>query len=144
MIYIAHRGNIDGVNPKDENHPEYLLNALSSGYHVECDVRTHNGKLYLGHDEPKYPCNIAFLQGWGIWVHCKDVESLRTLITIPQVHCFFHERDPFTLTNKGYIWCYPRNFIEDGILVHPELLPLDLDLNKAGGICSDNIKKWIA
>jgi len=142
MIYIAHRGNVSGSDRTCENSPDYLRSALYKGYHVECDIRTYNGKLYLGHDEPKYPCEMELLQSWGVWIHCKDVESLRTMTQTNHVNYFFHEKDPFTITSMRYIWCYPCNFVEDGILVHPELLPIDLDISKAIGLCSDNVERW--
>ena len=28
MIFISHRGNIDGINAKNENKPSYIFNAL--------------------------------------------------------------------------------------------------------------------
>ena len=39
MIYIAHRGNIRGPNPERENSPDYIDEAIQSGYYVEVDVR---------------------------------------------------------------------------------------------------------
>ena len=38
MKLIAHRGNIDGAKPLDENNPEYIDTAISKGYDVEVDV----------------------------------------------------------------------------------------------------------
>ena len=28
MLYISHRGNLDGINPELENNPKYISNAL--------------------------------------------------------------------------------------------------------------------
>ena len=44
MILISHRGNLTGPNPKKENHPDYILNALREGYEVEIDVWFENDK----------------------------------------------------------------------------------------------------
>jgi hypothetical protein len=30
MILISHRGNLNGKQPNNENHPDYILRALSS------------------------------------------------------------------------------------------------------------------
>ena len=38
MLYISHRGNLEGVNPKDENRPDYVINALNNNFHVEVDT----------------------------------------------------------------------------------------------------------
>ena len=27
---------------------------------------------------------------------------------INNIHCFWHEEDLVTITNKGWIWCHPR------------------------------------
>ena len=32
MIYISHRGNIDGKIPSMENHPSYIDKAIALGY----------------------------------------------------------------------------------------------------------------
>ena len=48
MILISHRGNLFGKKTKQENHPEYILDALSNGYNVEIDVWFKNKKFYLG------------------------------------------------------------------------------------------------
>jgi hypothetical protein len=53
MIYISHRGNVDGKKPHLENKPEYIDEAISLGYDVEIDVWCIDGGLMLGHDEPK-------------------------------------------------------------------------------------------
>ena len=50
---ISHRGNMKGKNPDRENHPDYIMEALNKGYHVEVDVHYKDGDLYLGHNEPK-------------------------------------------------------------------------------------------
>ena len=44
MILIAHRGNINGPNPIEENKPEYLLSTIEKGYHVELDLWYINNK----------------------------------------------------------------------------------------------------
>jgi hypothetical protein len=142
--YISHRGNISGREPEKENSPDYLQEALSRGYHVECDVRFVKGEnsLYLGHDKPQYPVPIDFFTQGGIWAHCKDVDSLRILHRERFANCFYHDKDAFTITSQGYIWCYPGNYVHDGIVVMPEYLPKDMDFSAATGVCSDFIHEW--
>lgn len=47
-IFIAHRGNTTGPDPKRENSPDYILEALGEGYDVEIDLRVYNGECWLG------------------------------------------------------------------------------------------------
>ena len=60
MIKIAHRGNFNGANYEMENNPEYLLEAINKGFHIEADI-WFNNKFYLGHDEPKYLIDLSFI-----------------------------------------------------------------------------------
>ena len=59
MIYIAHRGNINGKQLDLENSPKYINRAIELGYHVEVDVWYNDG-FFLGHDNPKYKINIRY------------------------------------------------------------------------------------
>ena len=46
MIYISHRGNLDGKSEKDENNPEYVMNAVKKGFDVEIDVWFKEGNFF--------------------------------------------------------------------------------------------------
>ena len=48
MILISHRGNLNNIDPENENNPDYVNNALDQGFNVEIDVRVFKNKLYLG------------------------------------------------------------------------------------------------
>ena len=54
MIYISHRGNINGPNKKLENNPNYITDAINKGFDVEIDVNYKNSNFYLGHDKAQY------------------------------------------------------------------------------------------
>jgi hypothetical protein len=47
MIYISHRGNIDGKKPHLENNPTYIDEAIDLGYDVEIDLWFIDGRVYL-------------------------------------------------------------------------------------------------
>ena len=144
MILIAHRGNIHGPNPAQENHPDYIMDAVAKGFDVELDVRYLCGRLYLGHDEPQYEISAEFLENKAFWCHAKDIRTLSYLATeISDIHYFFHNTDDCTLTSRGYIWTYPGKQIlcSKSIAVIPELIP-KYDIDKAGGICSDYMT-WV-
>ena len=88
MFFISHRGNINGINTKYENHPNFIMSALKMGYHVEVDVRIKNNKFFLGHDEPIYDVNSKFLANRKIWCHAKSSDALFALkkITLSSMH----------------------------------------------------------
>ena len=158
MIFISHRGNIDEINPERENSPDYILQAIAAGYDVEIDVREINGKLFLGHDEPQYEISlnheIFTKHKEKLWIHCKNIPVLHTLIKYPNYNVFFHDSDECTLTSRGHIWTYPgkslgkADILNKSICVLPELS--DYKEFNCCGICSDKIsfyknkmlKKW--
>lgn len=150
MKLIAHRGNIDGPNPIQENNPEYIDFTLEIGYDVEVDLRCENHKFYLGHDKSQYQVPMTWLvkRKDNIWIHCKDFKSLDVLSNSPvDFNYFWHQEDDFTLTSKNYIWTYPgKEYISKSIIVMPEWkIPVDtiskISHQECFGICSDYVKK---
>ena len=152
MKLIAHRGNIDGPNPLEENRPEYIEAAIAEGYDVEIDIRYDalNKKLYLGHDEPQYPITWFWIGKYidNLWVHCKNIEALYEFTHgTSGFNYFWHQEDDFTLTSKNYIWTYPgKSYTPKSIIVMPELkmsveVFTDLNTFNCYGICSDFVHK---
>lgn len=139
MKLIAHRGNLTGAQPSHENHPDYINEAIVNGFDAEIDVWIKKG-LYLGHDEPQYKCSISFLltHAAKLWIHCKNLRALETLIDIPDLNIFWHQEDNFTLTSKGFIWTYPHQAIGPR-----SVLVVDNALAYAGaspyGLCADTL-----
>ena len=143
MIYISHRGNIDGKKPHLENQPDYIDEAITLGYDVEIDVWSIDGVLFLGHDEPQYEISDKWLEKRydNIWVHCKNIEALELFNALCSYHYFWHEEDTLTLTSKGVVWAYPgKQPIKGSIAVMPERSNDDVSI--CIGICSDVIKKY--
>lgn len=141
---IAHRGNLNGVNHKWENHPDYLLEAVKEGYDIEVDVwlddshqfEPYNG-LYLGHDYPTHKVCVEFLQENYVWAHAKNYRALQFLLE-QNVHCFWHQEDDHTLTSKGYIWTYPgKPVTRNSVIVKLDNGSYDLYKDKCSGYCSD-------
>lgn len=142
MIKISHRGNIYGTNPQRENSLSYINEALAAGFHVEADFWKVGDRLYLGHDFPKYELmgkDFAFLIcNERIFLHCKNLQGLHYLLQNQlNVFCdfFAHDKDPWALTNCGFIWTnYGQPVTKNSIIV---------DLENKGdyncfGVCSDN------
>jgi hypothetical protein len=141
---ISHRGNTTGPNPKKENHPNYIEEALRRGYDVEVDV-WYTDKLMFGHDFPQYEVDeYLFFITWRnkLWVHCKNFEAINYLKKQHSlVNYFWHETDTITLTSENYLWAYPGNQpIKNSIAVMPELY--NDDLSQCVGICSDYIQNY--
>ncbi len=146
MRFIAHRGNTVGPNESLENNPDYVVNALKSGFDAEVDLRFRLEKMYLGHDEPQYEINKEwlFLHSSSLWVHCKDSASLDFCIN-NGIHCFFHDIDAYTITSKGFVWAYPGVDIASNlcISVMPERKEglAGLQFKKYYGTCSDYVRE---
>ena len=124
MIYIAHRGNLNGPNPNDENKPDYIINAIRKGFYVETDLWIIYDELFLGHDCPQYKIDIEFLLNVKdfLFCHCKNIEALHFIIkNYPEIECFFHVNDECVLTSKQHIWNYPGSLLTNmSICVMPE------------------------
>lgn len=136
MRIIAHRGNINGPNPEDENKPEYLVNTIELGFDVEADIWLENEQLFLGHDKPQYRIELNFLQKYSekLLLHAKNREALEFLVE-NSFHVFWHEHDRYTITSKGIIFALP-DMQTTGIYVMPEWNNTHIDKN-AYGVCTD-------
>ena len=138
MIFISHRGNMTGINPKRENEPLYIVEALEKGFDVEIDVWYKKGQFYLGHDEPQYKVKREFLQNRKLWCHTKNIDAFYHMVDDEKIHCFSHDKDEVALTSKGYFWSLSNTKMTDKSI---SVMPSDyLDLPKnIAGVCSDNI-----
>jgi hypothetical protein len=147
MKLIAHRGNIDGPKPLEENRPEYIEEAIKQGFDVEIDIRydRFGDRIYLGHDEPQYTVNWFWLSHYreNLWIHCKNIEALYQFsYGTSGFNYFWHQEDDFTLTSKNYIWTYPgKTYTSKSIIVMPETVP-EFDFSKlivydCFGVCTD-------
>ena len=140
MIFISHRGNINGINKKYENNPTYIQLAINKGYNVEIDVWYKNA-FFLGHDRPQFKVSQKFLENKKFWCHAKNLEALEKLQKLKTKY-FWHQEDDYTLTSNGYIWTYPgKKLSEKSICVLPELNKKKL-LKSISGICSDFIERY--
>jgi hypothetical protein len=144
MKLISHRGNLKYADPKKENNPVYIQNALQTVPMCEIDVWVLNNKFYLGHDSPEYPIHSNWLitRSKKLLCHAKNIAALHMMNNM-DLHCFWHEEDKYTLSSKGIIICYPGLAPTFGsIIMRPEeVYPSDTWENY-WGICSDYILEW--
>jgi len=133
-VLIAHRGNVAGPNPSQENRPDYVAEVLNAGYHAEVDV-WFLGRFMLGHDEPQYPVDLQWLRNNPLWLHCKNMPALMVLRR-SGANCFWHAGDRFTLTSNGTIWGFePAG--PGSIVVDAQLTTLPINCL---GVCSDYVQ----
>lgn len=146
MIKIAHRGNYAGKDAKWENHPSYIGRALREGYDVEVDLWvTDQDDYYLGHDGPQYFISDNFLWEYAdqLWIHTKNLRAFRTLGRMNAYNVFWHDKDDFTFTSRGFKWANAGIITHDGIMVMPEYVPGTIEKITSGevkplGVCSDD------
>ena len=141
MRKISHRGNLFGPNPKKENDPSYIVDALQKGFDVEIDVWYHDsGDFYLGHDYAKHKIETNFLKNEKLWCHAKNFSALRAMLE-NNLQCFWHQKDDYTLTSNNFIWTYPKKKICNKSIIVCGTLEESIDFNKsdAYGICSDYV-----
>lgn len=145
MIYIAHRGNINGKNTETENSINQILECLKLDLNIEIDLWYTTNGFMLGHDEPMYSVSEEFLYKYSnkLWCHAKNSEAMFRLKK-NNFHCFWHETDKYTITSRGLIWAYPGSIIDSQtICVMPETVEdKDIEIGIAHGICSDNIEYY--
>jgi len=148
MLLIAHRGNTHTKRPNMENSPEYVLEALESGYDCEVDVWLVNNRWCLGHDGPVHSVPLQFLQMPGIWCDCKNLEALAEL----QYHrdtvvSVWNDLDKYPLTSNGYIWTHtdvavPENLTMKSVAIMPEQHDwkcYETAYKLCAGVCSDTV-----
>lgn len=143
MIYISHRGNLTGSKPETENTKKQIITSLNLGFDVEIDLWYINKQLFLGHDNPCEKINIDFLLYYQnfLWCHAKNLEALVFLLH-KKIHCFWHDKDYYTLTSNGIIWSYSGKEVNNKtVCVLPELHKTYNihNLKNSYAICSDNI-----
>ena len=144
MLLISHRGNTNGVDPSQENDPNYIDKALER-YHVEIDVRLCRGQLLLGHDVGQYLVDKQWLveRADKLLVHCKDYASLSEL-TDTSLRTFYHSKEPYVaIRNTPLVWCHNLACADPNSIV-PLLTEADISLYpylKVAGVCSDYISQ---
>ena len=143
MIYISHRGNLNGPKPELENRPDYVEQAIANGFDVEIDLWVNESGIFLGHDTPQYSVPKEWLidRNSQIWIHCKNKEALSFAMQY-DLHCFFHDTDDYTITSRGHVWAYPgkKSTSTKCIKVLPELSWWEMNAGwrtQFVGVCSD-------
>ncbi len=145
MKIIAHRANINGPDLKTENSISSIRFCINSGFDVEIDIWRIEKNLYLGHDGPMNLIReeTLFEIKEKSWIHCKNIEAMSFFQRNDRgFNYFWHEKDSYTLTSKGFIWTFPGKELYPGsICVMPEMKNTDqifnLKRDVIAGVCTD-------
>lgn len=146
MVIIAHRGNLNGPDPKTENNPKQIDRVYSEyGFHSEIDLWVIRDQLWLGHDGPQYQIDKEWLRvrNFILWIHCKNIEALAMMNKwgFEMFNYFWHQEDDYTLTSEGFIWAYPGKHVNikcPAIAVMPEGTGITFGkLQNFEGVCTD-------
>jgi hypothetical protein len=146
MIYISHRGNLDGIIPERENSLDYIQEAIDAGYDVEIDLRMKNEQPHLGHDYAQYPVTEEWLwqRSERLWIHVKEYAALEWIFQRPLklTKYFCHEFDRYTLVSNGWIWSHDLTNRMNSMCIIPLLSKESIaayNQTGFGAVCSDFI-----
>lgn len=108
MMYIAHRGNLEGRIAERENQPEYIDEAIAAGYKAEVDLWLDGERVYLGHDDGQYNITLDWLKQrkGDLLVHTKNKDALDFAL-MNSLHCFWHTDEDYVMTSWGFVVGYP-------------------------------------
>lgn len=144
MIYISHRGNLNGIKPELENAPTYIDECIHRGFDCEIDLRMRDGMPHLGHDTPDFVVSASWLNNRKdrLWIHVKEYEALVWLMEhCPECKFFCHESDRYTLISNGWIWSHDLTNKMTEKCVVPLLSKESIDAYSQeptfGAVCSD-------
>jgi hypothetical protein len=144
MIYISHRGLLNGPSEQFENTPAAIDEAIATCFHVEVDLWATDTAIYLGHDKAQHKIEWSWLLNRKnyLWIHCKNMAALEAMYNYGGLyHYFWHQKDTVTLTSRGMIWAYPgKQPIKNSIAVLPETF--NDNISQCAGICTDYVLRY--
>jgi len=138
---IAHRGLIDGPKHEIENSITTITEWCRQGKASEIDIWWHQGRFWIGHDEPREPVGPEFLHSEYLWIHAKNPEAFYQLQKLSNergwgLRIFYHTDEDYALTTTGETIILPGlPDIEGWTYMMPEMR--DIVPTVAGKICSD-------
>ena len=138
---IAHRGLIDGPNHQAENSMTTITEWCRQGRASEIDIWWHQGRFWIGHDEPREPVSPEFLRSEYLWIHAKNPAALYHLQKLSNekgwgLRIFYHTDEDYVLTTTGDTIIYPGlPDMEGWTYMMPEMASMIPSV--AAKICSD-------
>jgi hypothetical protein len=138
---IAHRGLINGPNHSIENSMTTVTEWCRQGRASEIDIWWHQGRFWIGHDEPREPVSPEFLCSEFLWIHAKNPEGFYHLQKLSNekglgLRIFYHTDEDFALTTTGETIILPGlPDMEGWTYMMPEMA--NMIPTVSGKICSD-------
>jgi hypothetical protein len=141
---LAHRANYDGPG-SGENSRDALDACVSLGFEVELDIWARGEVLWVGHDDPLWPCDPAHLRSIPVLAHAKNIEAAAALAA-SNVPFFCLDGDDFGMCSTGEIWTnYGAPAVASSIVCSPELVGADEPITAflarhrhVAGVCTDH------
>ena len=140
MKFIAHRGNINGVNSTNHNVAK-IWDAIEDGFYVELDLWCIKNNYYLGHDKPEIQIQLTDFDHPQVFFHLKNL----FLPKLKFADAFAINNDDYVFTLRDKLWCnYKVGYSNDSIICAPELVGSTDNLDAfikdnmgAFGVCTD-------
>ena len=143
MIWISNRGNLEGPNPEQENHPLSVDIAIRSGFDVKIDLWQNGyGDLFLGNSKPTFRIEKDWFleRGDRLWVQCSSREVLESSLDMG-MNSFMTKYKEDVFTGTGYRWVLPGNppVSSNSIQVLPETIVGATEFDNAlfAGVCTN-------
>ena len=112
--FIAHLGNLEGVDEIRQSKPEYVENAMCRGFDASIDVwyLPESNCLFSGALLPTFFVEKRFLESFhqNLWINCRDIPTLNYFIKnykdtkLNYFLGFNGENSITSLTSQNYIW----------------------------------------
>lgn len=86
------------------------LASIDTKYIINMDhhLTQYDGLPTLLAKDPINKVSLEYLKHPCFWCHAKNLDALAIMLQHPDIHCFSHQNDDFTLTSRGFIWTYPN------------------------------------
>lgn len=144
MLFISHRGNLNGPIPERENSPSYIEEAIAESFIVETDLKVIDDYPILGHGEQHHKVSWYWLinRAHNLLLHLKNADAVRYISPDNRFHFFCNDKDEFSLTSKGYILCwsklpYRKGWHDNYMIPLMTLKDIEQDVLCPGAIISD-------
>ena len=74
--------------------------------------------------------------------HAKNLSALDGMLRNEDIHCFWHQEDYYTITNRGYIVSYPGYALGDNTICMKPEMHTESSLEGCYAICSDYVEEY--
>ena len=144
MLFISHRGNVEGSLPEKENTISYIDDAVDLlNLDVMVDVIGIGGYLYLGTHTPKEKLPLEYLDSPKFWFHCNNPEALEYFKVFSKVKYFWHDEDAYSLISNKKVLVHSGEILLPGsIALLPESNEHGHSLWNCHAVCTNYVFEY--